>query len=57
MVAQNAKETTGPTPGIVIKRLHTLSSRTIESNFRWSVVNVSRSFRRAASMGSMISTS
>ena len=43
MVALNAKDTTGPTPGIVIKRLHTPSSRTIESNLRWSAVNISRS--------------
>ena len=33
MVALNAKDTTGPTPGIVIKRRHTPSSRTIDKQF------------------------
>jgi hypothetical protein len=47
MLALNAKDTTGPTPGIVIKRRQTSSSRTINRNLRWSLVNISRSFCRA----------
>ena len=56
IVLLKAKDTTGPTPGIVIKRRHTSSSRTTESSLRWSFVNISRSFCRAANNGSMIST-
>ena len=55
MVARKASETTGPTPGIVINRRQTLSSRTIDNNFRCSRANWSRNARRASSSDAMIS--
>src|SRR5258708_20374861 len=54
MVLLKARDTTGPTPGIVISRRQTLSSRTIANSFRCSVTNSWRSFCRTASRGPMI---
>src|ERR1700756_4317081 len=39
MVLLNARDTTGPTPGIVISRLHRVSFRTIDSNFWCNAMN------------------
>lgn len=55
MVQIKASEVTGPIQGIVINRWHTLSSGTMSSSRRCSFENSSRSLRRAARSGAMIS--
>lgn len=57
IVAVKAREMVGPTPGMLINRRHTSSSRLIESTFRCSFVACSRSFERALSKDAMISAS
>src|ERR1700732_852582 len=52
-----AKDTTGPTPGMVINRRQTSLSRASRRTLRCSLANFSRKTRRAASKGSIISAS
>lgn len=54
MVLMKASAVTGPTPGIVIKRMQTASCLAIACTFLCRRDDSSRSFRLAASSGAMI---
>jgi transposase len=53
LLQSKAIATTGPTPGIVIKRRHTSSSRTMASKRRCATVDVPARFRKSKTVGAV----